>query len=102
MELDKLKLHMKIFHSIEDELIKEYQEWAEEEIKDSVCTDPNRNEDYFKNNKIYDRAVVLLTTFYYQNRIAYDNEQYYSMPDGVLGAIQKLRGSYHAKNEQDA
>ncbi|MFT2142251.1 MULTISPECIES: head-tail connector protein [unclassified Staphylococcus] len=102
MELENLKLHMHITHSMEDQLILEYKEWAEAEIKDSVCTDVDRNEDFFVDNKVFERAVVLLTSFYYHSRLAYDNEQFYAMPDGVLGAIQKLRGSYHGENEQNA
>lgn len=95
MSLDKLKLHLRITHNLEDDLLQEYQAWAEDDIKDSVCTDTNRNESFFEGNKIYDRAVVLMTAYYYENRLAYSDTQLYEMPNGVLNAIQKLRGAYH-------
>lgn len=99
MTLNELKLHLRITHKMEDELLKVYKSWAEDEIKDSVSTSSKRDETFFEDNKIFERAVVLLTSYYYQNRIAYDDVTYNAMPDGVLGAIQKLRGSYHDKNE---
>ncbi|WP_204205870.1 head-tail connector protein [Mammaliicoccus sciuri] len=94
MELSKLKLHLRITHSVEDELLEVYKSWAEDEIKDSVSTSNTRNNDFFKNNKHYERAVALLTAFYYENRIAYSDTTQVSIPDGVLSAIQKLRGAY--------
>lgn len=95
MELETLKLHLRITHSVEDELLEVYKGWAEDEVKDSVSTSNTRNNEFFKNNKHYQRAVALLTAFYYENRIAYSETSQVSIPDGVLSAIQKLRGEYH-------
>ncbi|EHL7209599.1 phage gp6-like head-tail connector protein, partial [Staphylococcus pseudintermedius] len=39
MNLDTLKLHLRITHNLEDNLIEMYKEWAESEIKDSVYPD---------------------------------------------------------------
>lgn len=101
MDLTTLKLHMHVTHSMEDELIKNYQEWAESEIKDSVYPDDlTRDNAFFDNSKIFERAVVLLTSFYYENRLAYTEIDYKSSPDGVTGAIQKLRGAYPYESEQ--
>lgn len=95
MNLDKLKMHMHVTHSMEDPLIEMYREWAESEIKDSVYPDDDtRDEDFFKDNKIFERGVFLLTSHYFQNRYAYSDINYKSVPDGVLGTIQKLRGAY--------
>lgn len=99
MTLEQLKLHMKVTSSFEDDVIKEYQLWAIDEIKDSVSTSPNRNESFFENNKIFDRAVVLLTTHYYENRVAYSDIQTYEVNDATTSAIQKLRGAYPYENE---
>ena len=90
---------MRVTHNMEDTLIEMYKGWAESEIKDSVCTNSNIDEDFFENNKIYDRAVALLTSFYYESRLAYSDVQYVQSPDGVLSAIQKLRGAYPYESE---
>lgn len=100
MELSTLKLHLRITHSVEDELLDIYKGWAEDEVKDSVSTSPTLNNEFFENNKHYERAVALLTAFYYENRVAYSDTSQVSMPDGVLSAIQKMRGEYHEQIEK--
>ena len=95
MELELLKKHLKIFHASEDELIQEYYEWAEDEIKDSVSTSPTRNESFFEDNKIFERAVVMLTAHYYEQRVAYSDVQSVKVNDSTTSAIQKLRGAYY-------
>ncbi|MEB6233837.1 head-tail connector protein [Mammaliicoccus sciuri] len=100
MELSTLKLHLRITHSVEDELLEIYKGWAEDEVKDSVSTSSTRNNEFFENSKHYQRAVALLTAFYYENRVAYSDMSQVSMPDGVLSAIQKMRGEYHEQIEK--
>lgn len=95
MDLEALKVHMHVTHNMEDDNIKRYMEWAESDIKDAVYPDDNmRDESFFENNKNYEKALYLLTSFYFESRIAYSDTQYVAMPNGVLGAIQKLRGAY--------
>ncbi len=101
MDFETLKMHLHVTHSSEDDLIKSYQAWAESEIKDSVYPDDiTRDNAFFDNTKVYERAVVLLTAFYYENRFAYTDIKYSSSPDGVTSAIQKLRGAYPYESEQ--
>lgn len=95
MDLETLKLHMHVTHSMEDPLIEKYKEWAESEIKDSVYPDDEtRNEEYFEKSNIFERGVVLLASHYFRSRYAYSDIDYKTCPDSVLGAIQKLRGGY--------
>lgn len=97
MNLELLKKHLRVDHSFEDDLIAEYQKWAEEEIKNSVSTDPFRNEAFFERNTQFDQAVTMQTTFYYENRLGMSERRLnnsLNAPDAVLSAIQKLRGSY--------
>ncbi|MDK3656261.1 head-tail connector protein [Staphylococcus pseudintermedius] len=95
MDLDTLKLHLRVTHTMEDNLIEIYKEWAEAEIKDSVYPDDdNRNEEFFKNNVLFDRAVYLLTAFYYESRYAYSDVGFKEAPAGVLNTIHKLRSAY--------
>ncbi|WP_337227955.1 head-tail connector protein [Staphylococcus succinus] len=101
MDLATLKLHLHVTHNSEDDLIASYQEWAEAEIKDSVYPDDlTRDNAFFDNSKIFERAVVLLTAFYFENRLGYTDVKYISSPDGVTSAIQKLRGAYPYESEQ--
>ena len=100
MTIEHLKLHLHITHNLEDSLLEVYQGWAESEIKDSVCLDDGqRDEAFFTDNKIFDKAVFLLTAYYYENRFAYSDVQFTATPDGVTGAIQKLRGAYPYESE---
>lgn len=94
MELSRIKKHLRVDHSFEDDLIADYQSWAEEEVKDSVSTELLRDDAYFIENKHFERAVCLLTTHYYENRIGYSEKSLAQVPDGILSAIQKMRGSY--------
>lgn len=102
MNLELLKKHLRVDHSFEDDLIAEYQRWAEEEIKDSVSTERFRNELFFDGNPHFDQAVVLQTAFYYENRLGFGDRRIdtsINAPDAVLSAIQKLRGSYVSTKE---
>lgn len=99
MELSTLKKHLRIFHNSEDDLILDYLAMAEAEIKDSVSTSINRDESFFENNKVYDRAIIMLTAHYYENRVAYSDVQLYEVNASTTSAIQKLRGSYNYENE---
>lgn len=94
MNLELLKKHLRVDHSFEDDLIAQYMLWAAEEIKDSVTTEPLRDELFFEENAHFERALVLLTAFYYENRLAYDDRKLEESPASVLSAIQKMRGSY--------
>lgn len=94
MELSRMKKHLRVDHDFEDELIADYQLWAEEEIKDSVSTEALRSEIFFTESKHFERAVCLLTAYYFENRIGYAEKALTHAPDGILSAVQKLRGSY--------
>lgn len=100
MDLQLLKNHLRVDHSFEDGLITQYKEWAEAEIKDSVSTEKDRNEDFFEENAHFERAVTLLTAYFYENRLAYDDVDWKEAPSAVLSAIQKLRGGYEPKPEE--
>lgn len=94
MDLNQLKHHMRVDHDFEDDLIAEYKAWAEDEVKDSVSTSLNRNEEYFENNKHFDKAVVLLTSHYFHNRLPMADVRQDNLPFAIHSAIHKLRGGY--------
>lgn len=103
MDLRLLKMHLRVDHDFEDDLIEEYQRWAEEEVKDSVTTELLRDEAFFTDNPHFNRAVVLLVGHFFENRIGITDASrasgFNDLPDGILSAIQKLRGSYVSLNE---
>lgn len=95
MDLEALKLHMHVTHNMEDGNIKRYMEWAESDIKDAVYPDDEtRNEEFFQDNKHFERAIFLLASYYFESRYAYSDVEYRAMPNGVMNCIQKMRGSY--------
>ena len=95
MELETIKKHIRVDHSFEDDLIRDYMLWASEEIKDSVSTSETRNEAYFENSKHYERAVVLLVSHYFENRLPMIETELKNLPYGIQSAVQKLRGGYY-------
>lgn len=100
MYLSEIKVHLRVDHSFEDALIETYMRWAEDEVKDSVSTSIYRNEAYFKDNSHFERAVVLLVAYYFENRVAYSEKVMHNAPDAVLSAVQKLRGGYVPSEEE--
>lgn len=94
MERGELKQHIRVDHGFEDTLIQTYMEWAEDEVKDSVSTSPSRNEAYFEQSKHYERAVVLLTGHFFENRLPMVETELKNLPFGITSAIHKLRGGY--------
>ena len=102
MELSTLKKHIRVDHDFEDDLIEVYKEWAEDEIKDSVSTSKNRDNDFFEGNPHHQKAVILVTSHYYHNRlpmigVTRQNPANILLPFAIHGAIQKLRSEYHAR-----
>lgn len=94
MGLEQLKLYLRVTHNMEDSLLLVLKEMAEEEIKASVCPASERDDEFFKDNKIFDYAVFILTASYYENRFAYSDVRLVEIPSGVTGAVHKLRGAY--------
>lgn len=95
MNLEEIKKHIRVDHSFEDDLLQNYKDWAESEIKDSVSTSDNRNDEYFEGSPHYERAVVLLTGHYFENRLPMVEVELKNLPFGIISAVHKLRGGYH-------
>ncbi|AQL56418.1 head-tail connector protein [Abyssicoccus albus] len=95
MELQTIKGHLRIDHDFEDKEISHYIKWAESEVKDSVSTSKTRNEDFFVDNIHFEKAVTLLTSHYFENRLPQTNLTLSELPFGVISAIHKLRGDYY-------
>lgn len=92
MELEMIKKHLKVTHSFEDDLIEMYADWAKSDVIASVTTSDEVDMEYVKDNFQFQKAVILLTNFYFDQRLTISDKKQIEMPYGVLDAIQKLRG----------
>lgn len=95
LQKNQIKEHIRIDHSFEDDLLDTYIEWAKAEIKDSVSTSENLNENYFADNPHYERAVTLLTAHFFENRLPMTEVNLNNVPFGIMSAVHKLRGGYY-------
>lgn len=93
--LDFVKRHLKVTHSLEDELISDYIEWSTDAIVEAVHDKYSGSLDMekLKSDTTFKRALVLLTTFYYENRLTITEVNQSESPFGVLSAIQSLRAN---------
>jgi len=92
MEIEMIKKHLKVTHSFEDDLIEMYVDWAKSDVIASVTTSDEVDMDYVEDNFQFQKAVILLTNFYFDQRLTISDKKQIEMPYGVLDAIQKLRG----------
>lgn len=92
MDVEMVKRHLRVTHSFEDELIQEYIGWAEDDVISSVSLSDDVDKDYLKSNMQYKKAVVMLTSFYFEKRLTITDKKHTELPYGVLSSIQKLRG----------
>ena len=86
MDINTIKKHLRVSHDFEDDLIEMYVEWAKSDVLSSV------NIEYVEDSFQFKKAVVLLTSFYFEQRLTISDKKQVEMPYGVLDAIQKLRG----------
>src|SRR5699024_12390418 len=99
MDLEKMKLFLKVDHDFEDELIATYIDWAKADIIHSVTTEKAVNMDFFKGNRQFEKAVVLLTSHFFENRIPFtEKRMVIEYPYGDSDVIKKLSGSYENVN----
>ena len=92
MDIEMIKKHLKVTHSFEDDLIEMYADWAKSDVIASVTTSDEVDMEYVKDNFQFQKAVILLTNFYFDQRLTISDKKQIEMPYGVLDAIQKLRG----------
>ncbi|QQB05859.1 head-tail connector protein [Macrococcoides caseolyticum] len=97
MNLQKIKQHMRVTYNFDDDLIQDYMDWAEEEIKNTVSSSDTREEEFFVDNATYDRAVAFLVTHFYENRKSTTEKPQYNLIFGAKSAIMKLKIQYAQK-----
>lgn len=97
LDTDFIKMHLRISHSLEDDLIKEYIKWAKDTVTEAIFDkyDHNIDHDLLETDVTFQRAVAILTTYYYENRVLVSEVSQHDSPYAVLNAIQSLRGNRH-------
>ncbi|PTJ01915.1 phage head-tail adapter protein [Staphylococcus simulans] len=90
VDLTLLKKHCKIDHNSEDDLLEEYYNWAKYDIANAVTDDI----EWLEEHPLYRAAVYLLTAYYFENRIAFEERDLNYAPHMVLSVVHKLRDAY--------
>lgn len=93
LNLEKIKEHLRVSHSIEDEVINDFIKFAKYDVIEAVfdSEDKRLNKEKLEENPTFQRAVINLTSFYYDNRLTIDDKHLYESPFSVTHAIQTLR-----------
>lgn len=95
MKLDTIKEHLRVNHSLEDNLIEQYLEWAKSVIINAVFDsyDSNLDKELLEKDTTFKMGCTMLTTYYYENRLSISEVNQHDNPYSVLHAIQTLRGN---------
>lgn len=94
MELELIKKHMRVMDNFEDDAIEMYVSWAEEKVKDAITNDPLLYTEFFDNNSHYQRAVILLTAHYFNNRLPLSDKPQYNLTFGFRDALSHLQANF--------
>lgn len=93
VDLDRIKGHLRIPHNLEDEQINDYLQFAKNDVIESIF---DAHSSSFDSEKLeldpsFQRAVIMLTTNYYENRLTISEISQNEAPFSVTHAIQTLR-----------
>lgn len=93
LTLERVRSHLRVPHNMDDEDIAMYMEFAESDVIEAVFDgyDENLNKDILHDDPTFKRAVLMLTSFYYENRLAISEVRQTESPFSVTHAIQTLR-----------
>lgn len=91
--LDKIKGHLRIPHDLEDEQLQDYLDFAKNDVIEAVydSQDVRLNMTDLEKDPSFKKAVIMLTSFYYENRLIISDVSLKESPFAVTHAIQTLR-----------
>lgn len=92
---------MRIDYTLDDNLIDNLYQSAREYVKNAI--DVGVDVETFAKYKLFERAALLLTAHWYENRLAsvQTGGGTTSIPYGVTPLIQQLRGQYYYDKERE-
>ncbi|MCC2248854.1 head-tail connector protein [Virgibacillus sp. AGTR] len=93
IDIKKIKNHLRVSHDLEDEVIEEYLAFAKSDVIEAVydSKDVRLNITDLEKDTSFRKAVIMLTSFYYENRLVIKESSLNEMPFSVTHAIQNLR-----------
>lgn len=93
VDIKRIKGHLRIPHNLEDLEIQDYLSFAKHDVVEAVFDGyaENLNKDGLELDPAYQKAVIMLTTFYYENRMAISEVRQQESPFSVTHAIHTLR-----------
>lgn len=102
MTTEEIKNYLRIDHTLDDNLIDNLYQSAREYVKNAI--DVGVDVETFAKYKLFERAALLLTAHWYENRLAsvQTGGSTTSIPYGVTPLIQQLRGQYYYDKEREA
>lgn len=102
MTTEEIKNYLRIDHMLDDNLVDNLYQSAQEYVKNAI--DVGADVETFAKYKLFERAALLLTAHWYENRLAsvQTGGGTTSIPYGVTPLIQQLRGQYYYDKEREA
>ncbi len=93
LDLERIKSHLRVPHDLEDGDIQDYIDFAKSDVIEAVfdAQDANLDVDGLESDPSFRRAVIMLTTYYYENRLTISEVSQHESPFSVTHAIQTLR-----------
>ena len=90
--IEDVKRHARVSHSLEDEIISEYLNWARSSVKSSLGSDETLELTNLYESFEYRKAVIMLANHFYDNRLVLNERNMREQPFSVMDSIQKLSG----------
>src|SRR5690625_1143111 len=93
VDLEKIKGHLRIPHQLEDAEIDDYLHFAKNDMVEAVVDsyDDDRKMKDLELDPAFQRAISMLTTYYYENRLMISEVSQREAPFSVTNAIHTLR-----------
>lgn len=93
LNLELVKMHLRLNHSLEDELLSQYLKWAKSTVIESFTNEENADLEYLDSSMQFQKAVIMLTGYYYEQRMPIGEVRAEELPYTILDSIQRLRAN---------
>lgn|SRR5690625_2563967 len=95
VDLERIKGYLRIPHDLEDEQISDFLTFAKSDVIEAVYDgyDDNLDKNKLELDPSFQKAVIMLTAFYYENRLTISEVIQSEAPFSVIHAIQNLRAN---------